>query len=167
MGRTVREQREKYTYNGALLAYNIYACVLMEHDVAQADVAQAAEHSGLKVWIFLHGGSILQGGCICSLGYFPFEPVAHNWSVKGCGMSCLWERAYFVFVLLLFLQATSKVISRQVPTVRTHGDFISLPHCDIRPPAPLSHIILTLSQPVFTILIMLNPWVGSNKYRQF
>ena len=35
-------------------------------------------------------------------------------------------------------------------TVRTHGDFIGLPHCDTRPPAPwpaipLIHIILTLS----------------------
>ena len=30
----------------------------------------------------------------CSLGYFPFEPVVHNWTINGCGMyvlSCLWE----------------------------------------------------------------------------
>ena len=32
--------------------------------------------------------SILHNGCICSLGYFPFQPVVRNWSSKGCGMSC-------------------------------------------------------------------------------
>ena len=41
-------------------------------------------------------------------------------------------------------------------TVRTHGDFISLPHWETRPPGPgphipLSHIILTLSQPVLAL----------------
>ena len=25
----------------------------------------------------------LHGGCICILGYFLFEPVVHNWSIKG------------------------------------------------------------------------------------
>ena len=30
----------------------------------------------------------LHGGCICRLGYFPFQPVVHNWSIKGCGMCC-------------------------------------------------------------------------------
>ena len=30
-------------------------------------VAQAVEHSAVKVWIFLHGGSILHDGRICSL----------------------------------------------------------------------------------------------------
>ena len=52
------------------------------------DVAQVVKHSALKIWILLHGGSILHGGCICSLGYFPFQPVIHNWSIKGCGMCC-------------------------------------------------------------------------------
>ena len=47
-----------------------------------------AEHSALKVWILVHGRSILHGGYICSLGYFPFEPVVHNWSTKGCGVYC-------------------------------------------------------------------------------
>ena len=31
-------------------------------------IAQAVEHSAVKVWNLLHGGSILHGGCICSLG---------------------------------------------------------------------------------------------------
>ena len=35
-------------------------------------VAQVVEHSAVKVWILLYGGSILHGGCICSLGYFSF-----------------------------------------------------------------------------------------------
>ena len=52
------------------------------------DVAQAVEHSSVKVSILLPGRLILHGGCICSLGYFPFQPMVHNWSIKGCGMSC-------------------------------------------------------------------------------
>ena len=24
----------------------------------------------------------------CSLGYFPFQPVVHNWFIKGRGMYC-------------------------------------------------------------------------------
>ena len=44
----------------------------------------------------------------------------------------------------------------QLVTVCTHGDFIVLPHWDIRAPAPcptipLSHIILTLSKPAFSL----------------
>ena len=58
------------------------------HFLEWEDVAQAVEHSAVKVWILLHGGSILHGGCICSLGYFLFQPVVHNWSIKGCGMCC-------------------------------------------------------------------------------
>ena len=52
------------------------------------DIAQAVQHSAVKVWILLHGGLILHGGCICSLGYFPFQSVVHNWAFKGCGMRC-------------------------------------------------------------------------------
>ena len=48
----------------------------------ERDVAQMVER------IDLYGGSILYGGCICSLGYFPFEPVVHNGSINGCDM-CL------------------------------------------------------------------------------
>ena len=29
---------------------------------------------------------MLHGGSICNLGYFPFQPTVHNWSIKGCGM---------------------------------------------------------------------------------
>ena len=46
------------------------------------DVAQAIEHSAVKVWILLHGG------CIFSLGYFPFQSVVPNWFIKDCRMCC-------------------------------------------------------------------------------
>ena len=46
------------------------------------------EQFPLKVWILLHGRSILHGRCICSLGYFSFQPVVHNWSIKCYGMCC-------------------------------------------------------------------------------
>ena len=48
------------------------------------DVAQAVGHSAVKVWILLHGGLILHGGHICSLGYFPFQPVVHNCLLSEC-----------------------------------------------------------------------------------
>ena len=32
--------------------------------------------------------SILLSGPSCSLGYFPFQPVVHNWFIKGRGMYC-------------------------------------------------------------------------------
>ena len=51
------------------------------------DLVQVVEHSDVTVWILLHGGSILHGRSI-SLGYFPFQQVVHNWSIKGCGMYC-------------------------------------------------------------------------------
>ena len=33
-------------------------------------------------------GTILLRGPSCSLGYFPFQPVVHNWFIKGRGMYC-------------------------------------------------------------------------------
>ena len=45
------------------------------------DEAQAVEHSALKVCILLQGGSN-----IFSLGCFPFQPVVHNWSIRGCSV---------------------------------------------------------------------------------
>ena len=82
------------------------------------DVTQVVGHSAVKVWIPLHGRSILPAESICSLGYFPLQPVVgvenrlqivHNWSIKGCGMCspvlvkvhnkitfCIMERVAFV-----------------------------------------------------------------------
>ena len=51
----------------------------------RCDVAQAVDHSAVKVWILLPGGSILHSRCICSLGYFLFQPVVYNWAAfKVC-----------------------------------------------------------------------------------
>ena len=53
------------------------------------DIAQAVKHSAVTVWVLLYGGSIF------CLGYFPFQPVVHNWSVKGLYvLSSLWDSAY-------------------------------------------------------------------------
>ena len=52
-------------------------------------------------------------------------------------------------LLLFYILATTKVISRRVPTCDSafHSDFIVLPNCETRPPAPWPdiHIIVTLS----------------------
>ena len=78
-----------------------YAHVRM-HTYVERDVAQVVEHSAVKVWILLHGGSILHGGCIYSLSYFPFQPVVPNWFIKGCGMWCpVCGKVHIEYPLLL------------------------------------------------------------------
>ena len=42
-------------------------------------------HAHTTNWVV---GSILLSGPSCSLGYFPFQPVVHNWFIKGRGMYC-------------------------------------------------------------------------------
>ena len=49
------------------------------------DVAQSIACPPLKRSVV---GSILLSGPSCSLGYFPFQPVVHNWFIKGRGMYC-------------------------------------------------------------------------------
>ena len=49
------------------------------------DVAQSIACPPLKRSVV---GSILLSGPSCSLGYFPFQPVVHNWFLKGRGMYC-------------------------------------------------------------------------------
>ena len=56
------------------------------------NIAQVVEHTTVKVWILIHGGSTVHGRSIYSLDYFPFQPVVHNRSMKGCGMC--WESEY-------------------------------------------------------------------------
>ena len=51
-----------------------------ERDVAQSIVCLPLKRSVV--------GSILLSGPSCSLGYFPFQPVVHNWFIKGRGMYC-------------------------------------------------------------------------------
>ena len=51
----------------------------------ERDVAQSIACLPLKRSVV---GSILLSGPSCSLGYFPFQPVVHNWFIKGRGMYC-------------------------------------------------------------------------------
>ena len=53
---------------------------LLERDVAQSIACPHLKRSVV--------GSILISGPSCSLGYFPFQPVVHNWFIKGRGMYC-------------------------------------------------------------------------------
>ena len=62
------------------------------------------------------------------------------------------------WLLVFYVVATYKVMSlgNRFVTVHTHGDFIVLPPWEIGSPAllphiPLSHIVLTLSQPVVAL----------------
>ena len=51
----------------------------------ERDVAQSIACPPLKRSVI---GSILLSGPSCSLGYFPFRPVVHNWFIKGRGVYC-------------------------------------------------------------------------------
>ena len=55
-------------------------CNSLERDVAQSIACPPLKRSVV--------GSILLSGPSCSLGYFPFQPVVHNWFIKGRGMYC-------------------------------------------------------------------------------
>ena len=56
------------------------SCTQGERDVAQSIACPPLKRSVV--------GSILLSGPSCSLGYFPFQPVVHNWFIKGRGMYC-------------------------------------------------------------------------------
>ena len=64
------------------------------------------EHSSVKVGIIR---SILHGGYICSLGYFPLQPVpvVPNLSIKGCGMCCPICRKVHIQDPLLLIRKSS------------------------------------------------------------
>ena len=64
-----------------LFPHHIYCAQLqVERDVAQSIACPHLKRSVV--------GSILLSGPSCSLGYFPFQPVVHNWFIKGRGMYC-------------------------------------------------------------------------------
>ena len=65
----------------------------------ERDVAQSIACPPLKRSVV---GSILLSGPSCSLGYFPFQPVVHNWFIKGRGMYCsVYGKAHIKDPLLL------------------------------------------------------------------
>ena len=81
-------------FNNALSTFYIYIYIYMSlvkthygHFVgcSERDVAQSIACLPLKRSVV---GSILLSGPSCSLGYFPFQPVVHNWFIKGRGMYC-------------------------------------------------------------------------------
>ena len=63
----------------------IYSLVKSSLFDLERDVAQSIACPHLKRSVV---GSILLSGPSCSLGYFPFQPVVHNWFIKGRGMYC-------------------------------------------------------------------------------
>ena len=74
----------KVLFNDTLNIYylHLYGIGYM---VRERDVAQSIACPPLKRSVV---GSILLSGPSCSLGYFPFQPVVHNWFIKGRGMYC-------------------------------------------------------------------------------
>ena len=60
-------------------------CYTSHRELAERDLAQSIACPPLKRSVV---GSILLSGPSCSLGYFPFQPVVHNWFIKGHGMYC-------------------------------------------------------------------------------
>ena len=52
--------------------------------ITEPDIGQVVEHPPVKILIIQW---ILHIESICSLAYFPFQPVIHNWSIEGpvCG----------------------------------------------------------------------------------
>ena len=80
------------------IQYNmcLYTCyrLMRERDVAQSIACPPLKRSVV--------GSILLSGPSCSLGYFPFQPVVHNWFIKGRGMYCsVYEKVHIKDPLLL------------------------------------------------------------------
>ena len=61
----------------------------MSFIIEKRDIAQAVVHPPVKILIIR---STLHSGCICSLGYFPFRPVVHQW--LWYVLSYLLESAY-------------------------------------------------------------------------
>ena len=65
-------------------------CALKLHNPIQASNLRKQEtYLDLNLRLQLrYWDTYKHGGCICSLGYFPFQPVVHKYSIKGCGMCC-------------------------------------------------------------------------------
>ena len=78
------------SYQETFMAHNSQKALLSSSHAGflqprERDVAQSIACPPLKRSVV---GSILLSGPSCSLGYFPFQPVVHNWFIKGRGMYC-------------------------------------------------------------------------------
>ena len=61
-------------------------------------------------------GSILFSGPSCSLGYFPFQSVVHNWFIKGRGMYCSVYGKVHIKDPLLLIEKSSLCGSSGIPS---------------------------------------------------
>ena len=74
----------------------------------ERDVAQSIACPPLKRSVV---GSILLSGPSCSLGYFPFQPVVHNWFIKGRGMYCSVSGKVHIKDPLLLIEKSSLCVA--------------------------------------------------------
>ena len=81
-------------------------CVLT--NTQERDVAQSIACPPLKRSVV---GSILFSGPSCSLGYFPFQPVVHNWFIKGRGMYCSVYGKVHIKEPLLLIEKSSLCVA--------------------------------------------------------
>ena len=86
-----------------VLRWLSYVESLTYHE-SERDVAQSIACPPLKRSVV---GSILLSGPSCSLGYFPFQPVVHNWFIKGRGMYCSVYGKVHIKDNLLFIEKSS------------------------------------------------------------
>ena len=101
-------------------------------------VATVGIHAGSR-------GSFSTGERVCIQMGFRKYKLANGWS---------WYALLFCFASSQHLR--SYQYEHRLMAVHTHDDFIVLPHWETRPPGsgpdiPLSHIILTLSQPILVL----------------
>ena len=71
--------------SSALMYSGVWNLTMSLISLRERDVAQSIACPPLKRSVV---GSILLSGSSCRLGYFPFQPVVHNWFIKGRGMYC-------------------------------------------------------------------------------
>ena len=74
----------------------------------ERDVAKSIACPPLKRSVV---GSILLSGPSCSLGYFPFQPVVHNWFIKGRGMYCSVSGKVHIKDPLLLIEKSSLCVA--------------------------------------------------------
>ena len=82
----------------------LYLAFTLSLYTGERDVAQSIACPPLKRSVV---GSILLSGPSCSLGYFPFQPVVHNWFIKGCGMYCSVNGKVHIKDPLLLIEKSS------------------------------------------------------------
>ena len=94
----------KQVYTSVKVWHFHFTCLWIYVEEWEWDLAQAVQHPSVNAWVIW---SILHNGCICSLGYFLFQPVVHNWSLKGSGMCCpVHDKVHIKEVMLLIRKSS-------------------------------------------------------------